>query len=87
MSNLTIRATTLESVTNTNTTFTDFVSLSVTAFGGDITVEAGDGTTFPESMTLKEGLSITLDATNGSVLPSIRVTAGSGITGYVVAMK
>lgn len=95
MSNgLVIRGVDLNTITNSDKVFTDYVSISITADGGNLTINSGyidtDGTTFVSvsSMTLLDGLSMNVNATNGSVLNSIKVTSGSAsISGYVVAMK
>lgn len=83
----------LNTITDTNKVFTDYVSISITADGGNLTINSGyidGGGTFVSvsSMTLLDGLSMNVNATNGSVLNSIKVTSGSAsINGYVVAMK
>lgn len=83
----------LNTITNSDKVFTDYVSISITADGGNLTINSGyiDGNGDFESvssMTLLDGLSMNVNATNGSVLNSIKVTSGSAsISGYVVAMK
>tara|TARA_R100000908_G_scaffold64267_2_gene47563 strand:- start:414 stop:698 length:285 start_codon:yes stop_codon:yes gene_type:complete len=83
----------LNTITNSDKVFTDYVSISITADGGNLTINSGyldSGGTFVSvsSMTLLDGLSMNVNATNGSVLNSIKVTSGSAsISGYVVAMK
>ena len=83
----------LNTITNSDKVFTDYVSISITADGGNLTINSGyidGGGAFVSvsSMTLLDGLSMNVNATNGSVLNSIKVTSGSAsIDGYVVAMK
>jgi|TARA_R110000787_G_scaffold185864_2_gene297440 hypothetical protein len=85
------RGVNLNTIANTNQVFSNMVSLSVTAYGGDVTVESGTlvGATFTalSTMTLKEGLSINVNATNGSVLGAMKITSGSAtISAYVITM-
>ena len=87
-----VKGVNLNTITNTNGIFTDCLSISITADGGDLTINSGyidDSGTFQSlgSMTLLDGLSLNLNATNGSVLNSIKVTSASAsINGYVVFM-
>ena len=88
-----VKGVNLNTITNTNGIFTDCLSISITADGGDLTIESGfidGGGCFQSlgSMTLLDGLSLNLNATNGSVLNSIKVTSAStSINGYVVFMS
>ena len=88
-----VKGVNLNTIPNTNGIFTDCLSISITADGGDLTINSGyidDSGTFQSlgSMTLLDGLSLNLNATNGSVLNSIKVTSASAsINGYVVFMN